>query len=258
MDSWQILIVDDEPNVLYLLRNTLLSEGYRVETAPGGVAALEKLASSTYDLVLLDLNMQPVNGLQVFEALRRQHPDTEVIILTAHSTVDSAIQALRNGAFDYLLKPATPQLLRQRVREGLQHRQQVRQQQRLLAQVRQLREVLEDLEPAGEPPANSTRYLRSGSLVIDRHACSAHFAEQPLTLTTTELNLLACLVEAAPAPVAPRTLVQTAMGYDCEEAEAREIVKWHIYHLRQKIEPHPSRPRHIKTVRYKGYLWTPE
>ncbi len=259
MEIPKILIVDDEPDVCFILERSFRSDGYAIESVQDGRLALEKIVQTTYDLILLDLNMKPINGLQVMSHLRQQGQDAVVIILTAHSTLQSAVEALRLGAFDYLFKPATPEMIRQRVREGLQHRQQNLRRQRLLAQVEQLKQALSVLDEGGgafAPPSLSDRFLSAGKLVIDRHHRSATLDGNLLDLTTTEFNLLLSLVSAAPAPITPRQLVQEALNYDCEEAEASEIIKGHIYHLRQKIEPDPTSPQYIKTVRYKGYLWS--
>ncbi len=75
-------------------------------------------------------------------------------------------------------------------------------------------------------------------------------------MTTSEYDLLLCLVTAAPQPVSAHQLVTNALGYTCEISEARDIIKWHIHHLRQKVEPNPAQPCYLKTVRHQGYLWT--
>jgi DNA-binding response OmpR family regulator len=90
---------------------------------------------------------------------------------------------------------------------------------------------------------------------MDKHQQTATFMGESVELTTTEYNLLWCLVDHSPEPVSPRQLILEAMGYDSEEYEAREIIKFHIHKLRQKLEPRPNKPRYIKTIRYKGYAW---
>ncbi len=256
MELPKILIVDDDPNIRLVLERALRLDGYKLETAENGRAALDKINSTIYDLILLDLNMHPVSGTQVMNYVSQQGQGTVIIILTAHSTIESAVDALRQGAFDYLFKPATPESIRQRVRDGLQHRQQYLQRQRVLSQIEQLKETLAELEPKDKSLNSPERFLRSGKLVIDRHNLVASLEDHVLDLTTTEFNVLVSLVLAAPNPVSARQLVNQALNYDCEEAEARETIKWHIYHLRKKVEPNPLKPNYIKTVRYRGYLWT--
>lgn len=255
-----ILIVDDEPNIRFILERALQHEGYTLDIAPGGAEALTKLtqADPVYDLLVLDLQMEPVDGLQVLHTAREQDPDVIVIILTAHGSMESAVEALRLGAFDYMLKPATPETIRQRVREGLQQRRHALHRKNLLGQIDSLRHALNSLDSNQElisPPPLSSRFVRSGELVIDRHHRQVTMADKLLDLTTTEFDLLLCMVIASPKPLSPRQLVNRGLGYDCEDQEARDIIKWHIHHLRRKIEPEPSTPQYIKTVRHQGYLW---
>ncbi len=257
MQNPRILIVDDDEGIRLTLAQTLSLDGYSVEAAADGQEALERLVAAPYDVVLLDLWMAPVNGMEVLQTVRAKDPRAVVIILTGQGTLDSALGALRLGAFDYLLKPASPQAVRQRVREALEHRQAQQQQRQLLDQIGTLALSLQTLE-IETPPSLTHRVLRSGPVTIDRHHRQAAFDERALDLTSTEFDLLVCLVEASPRPVAPRLLVQTVLACDSSEAEASEMIKTHIYRLRRKIEPDAARPRLIKTVRYKGYVWCPE
>lgn len=261
MSVTTILIVDDEANIRFILERALQHEGYHLETAEHGAAALAKLRQTAYDLVLLDLQMEPIDGLAVLDFIHQQDPTIVVIILTAHSSVESAVEALRMGAFDYLIKPTTPHTIRQRVQAGLEHRQQVVRERALLSQIDTLREMLNTMSSAAAVPvlsptdvpaaAPTERFVQSGSLLIDKHHRTATLNEQVLDLTTTEFDLLLCLVRAAPKPMSPRQLVNCALGYDSEDSEAKDIIKWHIHHLRRKL----TDPDAIKTVRHKGYLW---
>jgi DNA-binding response OmpR family regulator len=256
-----ILIVDDDTSVRATLAYTLKSAEYELEAVGGGAEALRKLAESAYDLLLLDLHMEPINGMTVFQAAREIDPHMVVIILTGYSTVESAVEALRLGAFDYLFKPVTIETLRQRVREGLQHRQRALWRQQLLSQIDSLRQTLNNFDAESEqfgPPAADRRFVRSDVLVIDRHRRQVTLNAALLDLTTAEFDLLLCLVAAAPEPLSPRQLVNRALGYDTDDSEARDIIKWHIHHLRRKIETDPQHPRYIQTVRHKGYLWRGE
>ncbi len=260
-DCPQILIVDDEHHIRFVLERTLQHEGYRPDSAADGEEALKRLALAPqpYDLLLLDLQMGQVSGLQVLQAAREQDPDIVVIILTAYGSLDSAVEALRLGAFDYLFKPAMPEAICRRVNEGLQVRQQALQRRRLLNQVDTLRQTLNEIDGNHNGPATpvmNRRIIRSGGLVIDRHHRQVMLNDTLIELTTAEFDLLLCLVVAAPEPLPPRRLVNRVLGYDCEAREARETIKWHIYRLRRKVEPDPSNPCLIKNIRHKGYLWS--
>ncbi len=258
MTQSHILVVDDEPNIRFVLERSLHHTGYLVDTAANGREALKKLVQTKYDLLLLDLHMEPVDGLEVLHFARQHDPHLVIIILTAFSSVESAIEALRLGAFDYLIKPMTPNSINDRVQEGLEHREQSLRHHRLLSQIDTLHENFKQIvteENQEISSASNQRYLRADDLVIDQHSQTATLASMPLDLTTTEFDLLVCLVKAAPKILSARQLVNQALGYDCEDIEARDLVKWHIHHLRRKIEPDPSHPRYIKTVRHKGYMW---
>ena len=258
MTQPHILIVDDNETVRFILVQSLRHEDYVIDSACDGSEALKKLEQTAYDLLLLDLHMAPIDGIEVLHRARALDPHLAIIILTAYSSVESAVDALRQGAFDYLFKPATPDAIRQRVRDGLQHRQQQLHQQNLLNKIDNLRQMLNELEPVQtmpHPPEPDSRFMRSGQLVIDNHHRLATLNDSLLDLTTAEFDLLVCLVNAAPEPVCPRDLVKSALGYEVEEIEARDIAKWHIHQLRRKIE-NGTTPRFIKTVRHKGYLWS--
>jgi DNA-binding response OmpR family regulator len=258
MENPRILIVDDEANIRTILSRTLSGAGWDPDTAASGAEAIEMISQGPYDLVLLDLYMEPIDGMAVFEKIRERDSDTVVIILTAHGSVESAVEALRLGAYDYLFKPATPKAIQLRVAEGLHRRQQALQRRRLLSQLDSIKSMLADLEAKEgieSDPEVASRFLRSGDLLIDRWHRSATMGGKLLDLTTTEFDILHCLVEASPELRTSQELVTLALGYEAEESEARNIIKWHIHQLRGKIEPDKEKPQFIITVRYKGYFW---
>lgn len=234
-----ILIVDDEKDILFTLSKSFSPNEYQVVPAANGLEAIEMLNDRPFELMILDLNMAPINGLQVMAHLRKLNQDTVVIILTAFSTLDSAIEAIRLGAFDYLVKPVEIDTLRRRVVDGLKQYE---------------RNHLLSSQQGGRFDADK-EILNSGDLQLNMRSHSATFKGQALDLTTTEFNLLSCLVKASPNPVQPVDLVRTALGYSCTTLEAADIIKFHIHHLRQKIEPDALKPEHIKTIRFAGYLW---
>jgi len=236
-----ILITDDEVNIRFILERALRHEGYTLDSAANGAEALQKLANAAqpYDLLILDLQMQPVDGMQVLQAAKEQDPDIVVIILTAHGSMESAVDALRLGAFDYLFKPATPEAIRRRVGEGLQKRKQALHRRRLLKQIDALRQTLDNLDGADNllaQPSVEARFIRSGSLTIDRRHRQVTIADHLIERTTAEFDILCTLVAATPNPLSPRDLLNRALGYDADDQEARDIIKWHIHHLRRKIE----------------------
>jgi DNA-binding response OmpR family regulator len=253
----KILIVDNEPNVRFVLEHTLRREEYSIDMAANGQEAIDLISANVYDLLLLDLHMEPVNGIEVLNALRKINHETVVIILTAHGSMETAVEALRLETFDYLIKPATPDIIRKRVREGLERRQRLARRQQLMSQIDTLKQALNDLEAEDQPVpiAGEDRFVCRGNISIDRHHREVTVDDNLLNLTTVEYNILVGLVEAAPAVVPALQLVKLALGYETEESEAREMIKVYIHHLRQKVEVNPAEPVYIKTVRHQGYLW---
>lgn len=248
-----ILIVDDDAAVRYSLERLLARDGYQVTALDSGEAALERIAVQDFDLALIDLKLKGIDGMQVLAALRRQQPATPVIVLTGHATLETAVEALRHGAHDYLFKPCATIDLRESVRAGLLKRQQALQQRETPA----LPQALPDSRPtppetAARPAQEPERFLQYGGLIIDpiRHVVTLD--GKLLELTLTEFGLLAYLVSEAPRVVSSRELVREVQGYESESWEARDIVRSHIYHIRRKIKTLAGRDL-IRTVRGVGY-----
>jgi len=118
-----ILLVDDDKALLEILASLLEAEGHEVEAVPSAYAALERLRSRGYDLILTDLKMRRMNGMELLEAARLKNPKARVAIITAYATVETAVQAMRQGAFDYLPKPFTLADLRALIQRAAQARQ---------------------------------------------------------------------------------------------------------------------------------------
>lgn len=258
MTDFRILIVEDDPAVCLVLTQMIVREGHRPDVAIHGLNALRLLTENRYDLVLLDLFVEPVGGLEVLKLARQQDPDIVGIIITGHSSLESAVEALRLGAFDYILKPFAVNAVARRVSEGLQHRAEAVRRRRLIGDIDRLRRTLQEFETETETDSDASvtqGLVRSGDLSIDPYRRTATLGERSLNLTTTEFDMLVSLVRSAPAALSPRELIAGSLGYESSDAEARELVKWHVYQLRRKLEPDPSNPRYIKNVRYKGYVW---
>ncbi|MCA9782678.1 MAG: sigma-54-dependent Fis family transcriptional regulator, partial [Candidatus Cloacimonetes bacterium] len=137
-----ILVVDDEALITEMLDAGLSEMGYRVLTAPGGKAALALLKTEAVDLVLTDVCMDDMDGLQFLETLHAEDPDRLAMVMTAHASVDNAIQAMKLGAYDYIQKPFTAQEVDHRLRKAFEHR-------RLLSETRFLRSQLEESDHFG-------------------------------------------------------------------------------------------------------------
>ncbi|HEV8634988.1 MAG TPA: response regulator transcription factor [Chloroflexota bacterium] len=222
--SAEILVVDDDRKTVDLIRLYLEREGYRVRAAFDGRQALDSAKQAAPDLVVLDLMLPRVDGLDVCQAIRASSA-TPIIMLTARSTEEEKLLGLELGADDYLTKPFSPRELVARVRAVL-------------------RRSVVKLEPV-EPVA------RHGDLVIDfgRHEVSVQ--DQPVALTPREFRLLRVLA-ANPGRVFSRfELIERAFGLDYDGLE--RTVDVHLSSLRRKIEPDPTDPTYVLTVYGVGY-----
>ncbi len=262
----KILVVDDEDAIRLSLAELLTRDGYQVLAVESGERALAYITSQQFDLAVLDLRLKGITGMEVLAALREQALDTAVIVLTAHGSMETAINALRQGAHDYLLKPCNAASLRESVRTALLKRQREQRQRALLLQVEQnLTASLEEIRaavvkplPAREPltaeaPPPVPRSLQKGELVVDLAQHIVTLEGHSLELSPTEFNLLAHLAEKAPSVVSAQELVLQVQGFDCDRLEASEIVRHHVYRIRQKAKSSAGRTEFIRTVRGVGY-----
>ena len=275
MSGAKILVMDDEVGIRLFLEETLTGDGHEVIAAGSGEQALSLIDSHTFDLALLDLNLPGIGGMDVLLTLREKAPKTVVIILTAHATLETAVEALRQGAHDYLFKPCKTVQLRESIRKGLLKRQQALSQQNVLHQLEQhLSNSLEDLRasleqstievsPAApenfpkvelpEPLEDSGRFLQRGELIIDFSRHLITLAGHLLELSPTEFDLLAYLTSEAPRVISPQELVREVQGYESEPWEASETVRQHIRRLRQKIKKATGYTDIVDTRRGVGY-----
>ncbi len=264
-----ILIVDDEQNIRFFLSRLLQRDGYSVTEVSSGESALAEINKQEFDLVMLDVMMPGISGMEVMTRLHQKWPDTIVILLTAHAALETAVEALRHGAHDYLFKPCEAETLRKSVREGLLKRQQTMQQQFLLknlednlaSSLTQIRAAVSgsdiepvSLKPSEEPKKPEQRFLKQGSLIIDiaRHVITVegHLIE----LSPIEFDLIYHLASRSPHIVSPQELVSEIQGYESDAWEASEITRAHIYRIRQKIRKIAGDTVDvIQTVRGIGY-----
>src|SRR5574342_650171 len=174
-----ILIVDDETRMRLSLSLILQKENYRVETAANAEEALLCLQSHEYDLMFLDLNLPGMSGIDLLVEVHRQVPRMPVLILTAHASLESAIQAIRLGARDYLIKPIEPVLILTRVAEILAESEQPARKKEIVGQIQGLLTELQKIEGehatptsalAALPPTNPARFLKKGIFELDLHA----------------------------------------------------------------------------------------
>lgn len=269
----RVLVVDDEQNIRLTLNALLSRAGYSVTTAASGEEAVALFERESFDLMLVDLQMPGMKGMEVVAKVREAGHDAIIIVLTGHGSLDSAIEGIRFGIFDYLLKTSDPNQILARVAAGLEERAARRRQNDLLDTIGAAVQELTGgkvavtappavpAQPAATPPPPpptqaepAGRTLTIGPLTLDTWHQTATLNGRSLNLTPTEFRLLLCLAEHAGQMLSYTQLVRCAQGYDTTDLEAGELIKPHIHHLRQKIEPEPSAPRYLLNVRGKGYI----
>ena len=257
-----ILIVDDEDHLRLSLALILQKEGYHVETAADAEAALDCLRARTYDLMFLDLNLPGMSGIDLLVEVHKRYPHLSVLILTAHAALESAIQAVRLGARDYLIKPVEPVLIITRVAEVLAENEQPARKKEIVSQIQGLLAELQNID--GEeatpihaltalPPTDAARFLKKGDFELDLHAHHVTLKGKYVPVAGIYFNYLSTLLRHAPKAVTYKTLVKESQGYDVAIPEAKELARWRIHELRKVIEVDAQQPQYILTVRGTGY-----
>jgi DNA-binding response OmpR family regulator len=222
--SARILVAEDDPKQANLIRIYLEREGHTADVVGDGRAALEQVRAHRPDLVVLDVMMPGMDGLNVCRILRAEL-DVPILLLTARTTEEDVLLGLDVGADDYITKPYSPR--------------------EFVARVRAL------LRRAGVVSANSQAVLRVGDLEIDGGRFEVRIAGRPVILTAKEFGILEVLAKS-PGWVFTRTqIIDKAFGFDQYVLE--RTVDAHVMNLRRKIETDPSEPRYVQTVYGRGY-----
>jgi DNA-binding response OmpR family regulator len=251
----KILVVDDEETTRRSLADILRLEGAHVKTAAGGEIAVEALEQEIFDLVLLDLKMPGMDGLDVLRIANKIAPDTQVILLTAHGSLESAIAALRLGAHDYLLKPASPTQILRSVNSGLTRRTEQLRKRNLLTQLEASVQQLKDISQ-GQMPETSTGTVEiADGVKINFDRRLVEYGEGKITLTPTEGKLLKVLLENRKRVFTHRELVLLVQGYETTDWEAPEVLRPLISRLRRKLSIIPEGDKWITNVRGTGYVF---
>ena len=225
-----ILVVDDEPKIADLARDYLEHAGFTVRTAADGEAALAAVRRDRPDLVVLDLGLPGLDGLDVTRAIRRDS-NLPVIMLTARDDELDKLLGLELGADDYLTKPFSPRELVARVRA-----------------------VLRRVDAAAQPGA--VELIRAGALTLDLPRMRADLDGRSIDLTPTEFALLAALARQPGRIFTRSQLLDAVHGVAFESYE--RAIDTHIKNVRRKLEPDPRRPVHVLTVHGVGYRFADE
>jgi two-component system alkaline phosphatase synthesis response regulator PhoP len=223
--SARILLVEDEPGLSLTLSDLLVNEGYDVDTAMDGVTGLERAAKGAFDLVVLDLMLPRMNGLEVCRELRRRGKDVAILMLTAKSQLTDRVAGLKLGADDYLTKPFEPP--------------------ELLARIEALLRRTKKEKPV---PLASFQF---DDIDIDFDRNHVTRAGTEVSLASKELELLRYLITRRGTVVSREELLEGVWEY--QPGVSSRTIDVHVAWLRQKLEVNPQAPRHIHTVRGVGY-----
>jgi DNA-binding response OmpR family regulator len=260
--SGQVLIVEDEINIQAGLHDTLVEDGHAVTAVGSGEEALVTLASAEYDVAIVDIRMPGMSGIELLQLVRERWEYLVVILLTGHGDLKSAMAAIKAGAYDYLLKPAQPKIIRQIVAEAITTSRRRKEQGQLLESLRTSLNRLESLagKPAPDPgPAPKVRSLKLGDLRLDLYTHEVRRNGTLVHLSPTEFKLLVTLASRLGEVIDYVSLAQLSLGYETTLWEAKELTKRHVSAVRHKIEPDPADPRYLLNVRGVGYrLVAPE
>ncbi len=225
MSAGRILVVDDDPQIRRAMKTTLTARGYEVGDARTGEEGMERLRTDTYDLVLLDVNMPGMGGMETCRAIRSSS-DIAIIMLTVSNTESDKVEALDAGADDYVTKPfSTPELLA-----------------RIRATLRRLPQL---------PDHADLKQLGLQGVEIDLAARQVMVDGRSSRLTAKEFDLLSYLLARPNKTISHRELLQAVWGPDY--GDELEYLRVFVNRLRKKIEPDPSRPQLLVTDAWAGY-----
>jgi DNA-binding response OmpR family regulator len=224
----RILVIEDDRHLADVVRRYLEKDGYVVETEVNGRQGLARALDTLPDLVVLDLMLPGLDGLEVCKRLRRVAP-IPVVMLTARGDEQDRVAGLELGADDYLAKPFSPRELAARVRAVLRRAH-------------------------GQVSTTAGSVLRGGDIEVDLVAHEARLDSSPVSLTVKELDLLTHFLAHPSRAFTRQELLSTVWGYDVGDTATVTV---HVQRLREKVERDPRCPRHLVTVRGVGYRFDP-
>jgi two-component system alkaline phosphatase synthesis response regulator PhoP len=226
--SSRILLIEDEPGLILTITDLLESEGYEVEAAADGETGLALASEKRFDVIVLDIMLPRLSGFEICKEIRQKGIDAAILMLTARGQIVDRVVGLRLGADDYLTKPFDPAELLARI-------------EALLRRVR--KENLIHVET-----------FEFGDVQVDFRRSSVVRDGRPISLAAKELQLLRYLIDNRERVIPRDEIMQKVWEYS-SDASSRTI-DTHVAWLRQKLEVNPQTPRHIQTIRGRGYRFT--
>lgn len=269
-DSASILVVDDEGPNRYSVSKTLQRIGYVVSEAANGEEALEIMNKQSFDVVLTDIRMPGLDGVELLRRIKEESSDVIVILMTAYASLGTAVEALRLGAHDYLIKPSSSQDIRQSVARGVERARNLKRRRALLDAIRSdvfelvrsdtdlgalaSAEPVQDVAEHDEMPQEQlSGSMQLGPLTVYPGRYQITVADKDVGLTPTEFDLLLYLAAHRGRVVPCSELVREVRGYRVEESEAREVIRPHVSNLRRKLRSANQSADLIVNVRGIGY-----
>ena len=229
-DKVHLLLIDDEKNYLLVLETLLTEAGYAVTALNDPETALAFLEESEVDIVITDMKMPRISGREVLERVKKNWPHIPVLIMTAFGSIESAVEAMRYGAFNYITKPFSPSVLVARIKANL-------------AQYDRLKGGV------------GCAQIQMGEIRIQEDSRRVFVEEREVTLKNKEYELLLFLMSNPDIVFSKEALYERIWG--CDALGGNATVAVHINRLREKTEKTPSEPRHIQTVWGAGYRFRP-
>jgi DNA-binding response OmpR family regulator len=250
-----ILVVDDEETIRIVVADALQDRGYSVQAVANAEQALQACAETAFDLALIDLKMPgTMDGMGLLAEIRRRSSKMVIIVMTGYGTLESAVAALRQGAHDYIAKPASLAQIIESVQRGLAKKHEDVRRQQLIEDLEQtLHKLKQDGNSSSADATTPGSLAHQNLLTMDRHMRTVRKNDEELGLTATEFDLLDYLMTHEDRVVMASELAKEILGYELDEPDARPIVRVHIQRLRQKLDDDPVQPRYILNVRAKGY-----
>jgi DNA-binding response OmpR family regulator len=222
----RVLVVDDDPETRVLIRRMLEADGYEIRSCASGNQALQILTRERFQVILCDIKMPDISGIELLLHVRGMQPETEVILMTAYASVQTAVQALRGEAFDYLVKPFSMNELRQGVRQAMRTQ---------------------------SPARRSHVVANCGDLTIDQKARRVWIGEREVKLTRLEFDLLAYLFQYQGCAVSRQELLREVWHCGAQDERSDDTIKSCISRLRKKLGDDAQDPRYIQNVWGVGY-----
>ncbi|MGQ9888692.1 MAG: response regulator transcription factor [Aggregatilineales bacterium] len=269
-ENANVLVVDDEGAIRYSVSKTLQRVGYNVSEAASGEEALEIMKKQYFDVVLTDIRMPGLTGVELLRRIKEVAPDAIVILMTGYASLGTAVEALRLGAHDYLIKPSSSQDIRQSVARGVERSRNLKRRRALLDAIRSnvseltradVDVISADFDEVDTVPLKTAEPVEEslsanmtlGPLTIYPGRYQIAVGDRPIDLTPTEFDLLLYLAAHRGRVVSCHELVREVRGYAVDEAEAREVIRPHVSNLRRKLKQAGQDADLIVNVRGIGY-----